>query len=373
MDIGIIDADLIGRKHHNFPNLALMKLSGYHKAFGHNVELISYQDIGPNALFRKNYDIIYISKVFSNTPIPDGIIDLPNVKYGGSGFMYKKGQKYPDFFLTPQLPDEIEHHFPDYHLYDEWIKNEIRFRGKSKSYYKNYTDFSIGFTTRGCFRKCSFCYNRDVKMVTPHSPISEFFDSTRNKICLLDDNIFGYRKCIDVFTELQKTGKPFYYNQGLDIRLLNERKLEVLAKSKYAADYTFAFDNYNEKEIITEKIKLFKQFMPKTVPKFYIFCAYDENNVYDEAFWVKDIVEIFERLKILLEYGCIPYIMKFEKWRKSPYQSLYSYISSWAAPIIFKKQTFYEYHKDKKSLLPFIQKYPDLAKEYFNMRYKINN
>jgi len=207
-------------------------------------------------------------------------------------------------------------------------------------------------------------------MVTLHSPISEFFDPTRKKICLLDDNIFGYGKCIDVFTELQKTGKPFYYNQGLDIRLLTEKKAKVLSESKYDGDYIFAFDNYEERVIIEEKIKLFKQYLPKIVPKFYIFCAFDKNGVYDEEFWIKDIVEIFERLKILMQYKCLSYIMVFEKWKQSPYLDLYQAIRSWCnTPANFKKKSFNQSSKENKHLLNFKRKYSFIVKKYFDLKY----
>lgn len=39
MEIAIIDADLIGRKNHRFPNLASMKLSSYYKSTGNHVVL----------------------------------------------------------------------------------------------------------------------------------------------------------------------------------------------------------------------------------------------------------------------------------------------------------------------------------------------
>ena len=39
MRVAVIDADLIGRKRHRFPNLACMKISGYHKAMGDSVSL----------------------------------------------------------------------------------------------------------------------------------------------------------------------------------------------------------------------------------------------------------------------------------------------------------------------------------------------
>ena len=37
--IAIIDADLVGRKRHRFPNLVCMKLSGHHKERGDTVVL----------------------------------------------------------------------------------------------------------------------------------------------------------------------------------------------------------------------------------------------------------------------------------------------------------------------------------------------
>ena len=107
MKIGIIDAEIIGKKKHRFPNLACMKIAAYHKQKGDLVDLLlSYDDIG-------NYDKVYISKVFTDTPIYDGILDLPCVEYGGTGFFYDK---------APALPYEIEHIKPDYHLYDKWVE-----------------------------------------------------------------------------------------------------------------------------------------------------------------------------------------------------------------------------------------------------------
>ena len=111
MNIGIIDADIIGRKKHRFPNLASMKISAWHKNNGDNVALEwSYDNVD-------NYDLVYISKVFTDTVVPNGIINLSNVKYGGTGFFYDKAEP---------LPYAIEHIMPDYHLYDNWIAEMIR-------------------------------------------------------------------------------------------------------------------------------------------------------------------------------------------------------------------------------------------------------
>lgn len=110
INIAIIDADLIGKKKHRFPNLASMKLSGYHKELGDNVVLkTDYENL-------VSFDKVFISKVFTDTPIPDDVLMMPNIQYGGTGFFYDK---------APNLPDKIEHHMPDYHLYDEWISEQL--------------------------------------------------------------------------------------------------------------------------------------------------------------------------------------------------------------------------------------------------------
>ena len=119
MRIAIIDADLIGRKKHRFPNLVCMKLSAYHKDKGDEVTLLlSYEKVA-------GFDKIYISKVFTDTIVPEEVLSLPNVCYGGTGFFYDK---------APKLPDEIEHHMPDYHLYDLWVADQLKNGGKKKAY-----------------------------------------------------------------------------------------------------------------------------------------------------------------------------------------------------------------------------------------------
>lgn len=225
MRVAVIDADLIGRKRHRFPNLACMKISGYHKAQGDTVTLrLSYDGLD-------DFDRVYISKVFTDTPVPDSVLQLKNVSYGGTGFYYDK---------APCLPDAIEHQMPDYHLYDAWVQEQSKQGGK-RSEYAYYTDYSIGFLTRGCFRKCAFCVNKNYDRVFTHSPLSEFLDSTRPKICLLDDNFFGSPRWKDLLSELQQTGKPFQFKQGLDERLLTDEKCAMLFASKYDGDYIFCF------------------------------------------------------------------------------------------------------------------------------------
>lgn len=228
MRIGIIDAEIIGKNRHRFPNLASMKLSSYHKMQGDNVTLLlSYDEVD-------SYDIVYISKVFIKTEVPcepkdkslktertivefyqnNPFLHKPSIKFGGTGFYYEK---------APKLPDEIEHCKPDYHLYDEWVKHCIENRAKPKEFVY-YTDYSIGFLTRGCFRQCEFCVNKVYKQCFAHSNLSEFMDTSRPKLCFLDDNFFACPNWKEIIEEVQVTGKRFQFKQGLDERLLTPEK-----------------------------------------------------------------------------------------------------------------------------------------------------
>lgn len=155
MIIGIIDAEIMGKSSHRFPNLVCMKLSAYYKEQGHAVYLCTdYDKIDC-------FDKVFISKVFIKTNIPcepengdknetnvveyysnNEFLKNPKISYGGTGFYYEK---------APRLDPEIEHHMPDYHLYDEWVAECIG-NGVKKKEFEMYTDYSIGFLTRGCFR-----------------------------------------------------------------------------------------------------------------------------------------------------------------------------------------------------------------------------
>lgn len=109
-------------------------------------------------------------------------MSIPHLSYGGTGFFYDK---------APKLPEEIEHHMPDYHLYDNWVEQQLN-KGLPRVEFKYYLDYSIGFLTRGCFRQCEFCVNRNYRKAELHSPLDEFYDPERKKICMLDDNFLSH-------------------------------------------------------------------------------------------------------------------------------------------------------------------------------------
>ena len=368
MNIGIIDADLIGAKKHRFPNLASMKISAYNKNLGNDVKLITTYDEDFS-----QYDDIYLSKVFTATEVPQNVIELPNIHCGGTGFFYDK---------APPLKDEIEHCMTDYHLYDEWISTLVerereRERKVSLSQFKYYTDYSIGFTTRGCFRKCPFCVNQKYDHVFKHSSLCEFYDSSRKKICLLDDNILGFKDWKAVFDELNSTGKKFQYRQGMDERLLTKEKCQVLFSSNYDGDYTFAFDNIADYDLIHRKLEMIREYSQKQC-RFYVLVAFDRNGKYDDEFWKNDIFDCMKRCELLLKYKCIPYVMRFEKFKESPYVSLYNTIASWSnQPSFVKKCSLVDFgvlsekcgnHARARSVKEFCEKFPAFEK-YAYMKY----
>lgn len=403
MRIGIIDADLLdhGTRH---PNLALMKISAFMRQEGHVCDLVEdYADV--ENLTNSRFDKLIVSRVFKFTRVPkfierDGRPGLAlqdyisrararSIIYGGTGFTYP-GRSFP-----PNLPyDEIEHICPDYSLYSAFVQHQVE-QGKKSGYFKDYTDFSIGFTTRGCFRKCPFCVNKHYSHVEAWSPVEEFVDPTRPYIYLWDDNFLGlgietrrederlgkaqpWERILD---SLDATGKPFQFRQGLDMRLMTDRIAERFSRCRYHGDYIFAFDHIQDSKIIAKNIDIWRKYNHK-LTKLYVLCGFDS---IDEV----DIGNTLERIRILMEHGAIPYIMRYENYVNSRYRGLYVQLARWCnQPQFFKKKSFREYceacqdyyiahseHRKRELCAPlaemrlFESEHPAIAKKYFDIRF----
>lgn len=202
MKIGLIDVDS-----HRFPNLALMKISAWHKARGDEVEW---------CFPMYHYDIVYQAKVFDDTYSPD--IDW----YPNADKVIKGGTGYG---LDNALPYEVEHIYPDYSLYPELTK-----------------DTAYGFLTRGCPRACEFCVvaekegRRSVKV----ADLAEWWRGQK-KIVLLDPNLLACRDHLYLLEQLADSGACVDFCQGLDIRLTNERNIALLNRIK-VKEVHFAWD-----------------------------------------------------------------------------------------------------------------------------------
>lgn len=283
---------------------------------------------------------------------------------------------------------------PDYHLYDEWIESELANAERNAAklnkqfnraaymrQFKEYTDYSIGFLTRGCFRKCEFCVNQKYNRVVAHSALSEFYDPERKKICLLDDNFFGYSNWKEVLQQLIDSGKPFKFKQGLDERLLTDEKCQMLFKAKYDGDFTFAFDNIEDYDLINKKLKMIRKYFSRKTIKFYVLVGFKST---DQV----DIANAFKRIRLLMQYQCLPYLMRYQSehtspWKISKYRGLYIALARWCnQPSIFKKKSFRQFCEANQALKNtnrlcssmqalqlFEHDFPLIARKYFDIRY----
>lgn len=273
--IGLIDVD-----GHNFPNIPLMKISAYYKAKGDHVEWY-------DPMFSPHMDKVYVSKVFSFSPDFEYIIDADEVAYGGSGYCISliNGKEVFDKSKDKDLPPEIEHIFPDYSLY-------------------GITDTAYGFLTRGCPRGCSFCHveakegRRSYKVAN----LNEFWNGQKN-IVLSDPNILACREWKSLLQQLIDSKAWVDFNQGLDIRLMTEEKAEMLKQIK-TKELHFAWDRYQDKDMILPKFKLFKDItgIRERDLVVYVLCNFDTTLEQD-----------LERIYTLREMGYWAYVMLYDK------------------------------------------------------------
>lgn len=377
--IGLVDADLLcnGTRH---PNLVLMKLAGFLKDNGIPFRLIIDQNEDISS-----YKLIYISRVFSFTEMPAFYKNAtPSQKRkfrkGGTGFYanelninkyrYKREkdmiQLESDGFLN-RYPNhrggqrsfgiDLAHQMPYYHLYDEFVSLKIR-KGSNIKKYKDYQKYSIGFLTRGCIRHCPFCINKLEDKILPYSDLNSFLDNERDAngrlvrpfIYLWDDNFLASDPVIwrSLLQQLIDAGRPFQFRQGLDERMLaqspyGEEMAQMLSKVKYHGDFIFAFDNWRDRDIIERALRIWKHFNPNKGTKFYLFCGFRQTAKNRERFY-RDIWELFQRIRVLMQYGCVGYIMRHEDYRNSPIPNFYVQIARWCnQQSFFKKMSFWEY------------------------------
>lgn len=277
--IGLIDVD--GGK--NFPSIPLMKLSAWHKAQGDTVE---WYDV-----FGGHFDKVYLSKVFSFTPDYEWPIDADEVVRGGSGYCItlKDGKEVFDREKDKALPDEVEHIYPDYSLYPELTR-----------------DTAFGFLTRGCPRGCDFCVvgTKEGRCSRKVADLSEFWNGQK-KIVLCDPNILACRDWRDLLRQLIESRAEVDFNQGLDIRMMTEEKARMLGEIKIKQVH-FAWDRYEDKNIVLPKFRLFADTYPKRLT---------EHNtiVYTIVNFNTTIEQDLERIYTLRDMGLWAYVMIYDK------------------------------------------------------------
>ena len=263
MNIGLIDADRTG-----YPNLALMKISAWHKKEGNEVEWINSFE---------HYDKVYIAKVFDSTysVYSDPFIDADEIIRGGTGYN-----------LTSKLPKEIEHIMPDYSLYG--IK-----------------DTAYGFLTRGCPRACPFCIvaGKEGRQSVKVADLSEFWNGQKN-IDLLDPNTLACKDHEELLIQLAESKALVNFNQGVDARLLTRENIELLNRINIRMIH-FAWDLPEQSEKILKGLELYAKFGRVTNfrnRRVYMITNFGTSHEYD-----------LYRVEKLKAMGYDPYVMIFNK------------------------------------------------------------
>ena len=299
MKIGLIDVD-----GHNFVNLPLMKISAYHKSVGHSVEW--WWGLEPK------YDIVYMAKVFTETyshdsPEPH---NAQRIIKGGTGYMQRNKDNllkiYHDsawitipeeickvdtvvkngIYYTQKLPSEIENQYPDYSLYPDLTKNT-----------------AYGYLTRGCPKNCGYCCVsqkeglRSVKV----ADLNNFWRGQK-EIKLLDPNILACSEHIDLLGQIIDSKAWIDFTQGLDIKLVNDKNIELINKLKVKMLH-FAWDNPDE-----NLAPLFENFAAKSAVKDFrklrVYVLTNYNSTHEEDLY---------RIYTLSSLGFDPYVMVYDK------------------------------------------------------------
>lgn len=264
MEIGLIDVD-----GHNFPNIALMKISAWHKARGDNVSWCI-------PIF--HYDVVYQSKVFDETyskdidftPLADKVIK------GGAGYDKKS-----------KLPEEMEHIYPDYSLYPEFTKNT-----------------AYGYLTRGCPRGCHFCIVDELegRKTYKFAELSEFWNGQKN-IKLLDANLLACKERKELLWQLIDSKAYVDFTQGLDIRFTSEDIIALINKVK-VKEIHFAWDD--AKEDLRPYFERYKALAKHKPHGHYgtVYCLTNFDSTMEENLY---------RIYTLRDMGFSPYVMVYDK------------------------------------------------------------
>jgi len=259
MNIGLIDVDS------KIPNLALMKISSYHKSKGDSVFFY-------DPLFGGQPDLIYASKVFTFTPDYQYYPADVEIIKGGTGYG-----------ITSQLPLEVDCMCPDYSLYPG-------------------IDYSLGFLTRGCPNKCPWCFVPEKEGdIRPYADIEDF--CRHDKVLLMDNNVLAHEHGIEQIEKIAKMGVKVDFNQGLDARLIDDSVAKLLSHLKWWKPIRLACDTAGQMKHVQKAVELLRWYNAKPFKGQYSCYVLLKPNEIEDA---------IERIKFLKGIYVDPFVQPYQ-------------------------------------------------------------
>jgi hypothetical protein len=244
-----------------YPPLGLMKISSFHKTRGDQV--VFYR--GTRAEVRDvGWDLIYIATMFTYL----WTTTVETIKF----YSRQKGNAriLVGGILASLLPQDLEDETgikpkvglwkdvdrlaPDYSLPNGVCKYPV-------------SDASIGYTTRGCIRRCPFCAVPTLEPdYVPHIPLEPQIDPKKTHLILLDNNVLASPEFPRIIEEIRACGfsagakldgrqRHVDFNQGVDVRLLTEEHMRLLSTIAINP-LRIAFDHIQLKDTYVDKIRL---------------------------------------------------------------------------------------------------------------------
>lgn len=305
MKISLVDVDGTG-----FPNLALMKISAYHKQRGDTVDWYSPMFSHP--------DVIYASKVFTWTAdYTDYYVGDPEPIRGGTGYD-----------IQSRLPEDMERMIPDYSIYPA-------------------VDYAIGFLSRGCIRRCPFCVvprkegeireDRDITLVCMG------FDGKRRHDVILMDNNFLANRLEYISDQVEKSVRlklRLDFNQGLDARLMTEDHARILGRVRWLNYIRFACDSAAQVEPVVNAMRLMRGVGYRR-----------EFMVY---FLAKDAAETYARIRAVMvgDGRVTPFVMPYRDLDGDGSDAVdedVKHLARWANRVKIRKSCSFEQYKTKQT------------------------
>lgn len=329
MRIGLVDH---GGK---ITNLAIMKISSFHKAQGDEVVL--------NPSTPEGLDKTFVSIIFAKDKAKAVSMykDFPDVTFGGTGYD-----------ISSKLPVDIEAQRPDYDLYrweDIFPRISSRVAKKENVIIKaqEIVNAGIGFITRGCVntaKTCPWCVV-PVKEGAMHrvNDIADLINPRSNRVIVLDNSLPAHPDALEILTEIRDRKLVVDITQGIDVRRLTPEIAIAISQIKHWRSVHYAWDLISAEKSVLRGISMLSEFVTKSKHLCYLLCGF--NSTFEED---------MHRILTLRNLGIRPYVMKYQQpddtYEKSDARTEYSrirlnHLARWvnAPAALYKTVPFKDY------------------------------